>query len=321
MSNMRAALYDRYGPPEVLYEGRVPRPVPGPDEVLVQVHASSVNGGELLGRAGKLRLVTGAMSRGFPKRVGIDFAGEVTDVGTVATTLARGDRVWGVLPRAFGSTAEFVAVSPRHLAPTPTGITDVEAASLPGVGTTAITALRDKAAVQKGERLLVRGGSGGVGSVAVQLGKAYGAHVTALASSKHLDFVHTLGADEVLDYRTTDTKDLDRFDVVLDTVGTDLRAYRRLLTRSGRMVAITFDSTRKLASLAYIVGSTAFGRRRIQFFSGNPDTKLLEDLTHLTNSGAIHPVVDRVYPLADIAKAHRALETDSIRGKIVIEII
>lgn len=317
---MRAALYDRYGPPEVLYEGRLPKPVPAPGEVLIRVHATSVNGGELTGRAGKLRLATAMLDRGFPKRVGIDFTGEVAATGADVTTHRTGDRVWGLLPRRFGAAAEFVTVSTRQLAPAPTSVDLVQAAALPAVGTTAITALRDKARLQPGERLLVRGGSGGVGSVAVQLGHAYGAHVTALANTKQHEALLTLGADEVLDYRTTSAADLPRFDVVLDTVGTEFRAYRRLLTQSGRMVAIAFDTDHLVTSLSYLAGSTVFVRHRIRFFSGNPRTDLLTDLTRLTDSGAIRPVVDTVFPLAKIAEAHRALEAGGVRGKLVIQV-
>ncbi|MFB4274189.1 NAD(P)-dependent alcohol dehydrogenase [Nonomuraea sp. MTCD27] len=317
---MRAALYNRYGPPEVLYEGIVPKPVPGPGEVLVRVHATSVNGGELHGRAGRVRLVTGLVERGFPKRTGVDFAGEVVALGPGASGPAVGDRVWGLLGRSFGSAAEFVAVRPRRLSRVPAGLDLAEAAALPAVGTTAITALRDKAALAAGERLLVRGAAGGVGSVAVQLGKAMGAYVTALAGARNLELVRGLGADEVLDYATTGPAGLGAFDVVLDTVGTAHPAYRRLLTPGGRMVAIAFDLKRAAASLSYVAASAVFGRRRVRFFSGNPTHRLLADLARYVETGAIRPVVDTVFPLAGIAEAHRALESGGVRGKIVVRV-
>lgn len=317
---MRAALYDRYGPPEVLYEGILPKPTPAPGEVLVQVQATSINGGELHARAGKVRLLTAAMDRGFPKPMGVDFTGEVAALGEGVTTYRPGDRVWGLLPRRFGSAAEFVTVNARRVAPAPTTVDLVQAAALPAVGTTAITALRDKAHLQPGERLLVRGASGGVGSVAVQLGHTYGAHVTALATPKHHEALLALGADEALDYRTTKPADLPHFDVILDTVGTEFPAFRRRLTRSGRMVAIAFDPDHLLTSLSYLVGSTFFARRRIRFFSGNPQADLLAELARLTDNGTIHPVVDTVFPLSKIANAHQALEQGGIRGKLVLQI-
>ncbi|GAA2364607.1 dehydrogenase [Catellatospora methionotrophica] len=320
MDQMRAAMYDSYGPPEVLYEGRVPTPVAGPGEVLVRVHAASVNGGELAGRAGRLRLATGLISRGFPKRTGMDFAGEVAAVGAGVSGHRVGDRVWGGLGRRFGSAAEFVAVRPELIAPAPAGMDLVAAAALPGVGTTAITALRDKARLRAGERLLVRGASGGVGSVAVQLGRAYGAHVTGLAGARNLDLVRELGADEVRDYATTELSELGRFDVVLDTVGTALPTLRRLLAPGGRMVAISFDIDRLLPSLGYLFASSVFGSRRVRFFSGNPTSGLFADLTAYVDGGAVRPVVGGVYPLADVAGAHRALEAGGVGGKIVVQV-
>ncbi|WP_245585797.1 NAD(P)-dependent alcohol dehydrogenase [Pseudonocardia asaccharolytica] len=320
MGEMRAALYDRYGPPEVLYEGRLPTPVAGPGEVLVRVAAASVNGGELVGRAGRVRLVTAALGRGFPKRMGIDFAGTVAAVGAAASGFTVGDRVWGVVPHSFGSAAEFVAVPPGRLALAPTSVDLVQAAALPAVGMTAIIALREKAHLMRGERLLVRGASGGVGSIAVQLGREHGARVTALAGAEQLDFVRSLGAAEAFDYATTRPADLGRFDVVLNTVGTDFSAYRRLLTRNGRMVSITFDIDHPIASLSYIAASTVFGSRRVRFFSGNSGQELLSELTRLVDSAAIRPIVDRVYPLDDIAGAHRALEAGGIRGKIIVQV-
>ncbi|MEV4185956.1 NAD(P)-dependent alcohol dehydrogenase [Streptosporangium canum] len=321
-SEMRAALFDRYGPPEVLYVGTVRKPVPGSGEVLVRVHAASVNGGELHGRAGKLRPVTGLLQRGFPKRMGLDFTGEVVALGPDPAEPGPrvGDRVWGGLDRTFGSVAEYLAVRPRHLSLVPAGLGLVEASALP-VGTTAITALRDKAKLQPGERLLVRGGSGGVGVVAVQLGRALGAHVTALAGARNLDLVRDLGAHEAYDYATTRPADLPRFDVVMDTVGTEHPAYRRLLTPSGRMVAIAFDTNRVAASLSYVAASTVYGRRRVRFFSGRPTHRLLADLTRYVETGAIRPVVDTVFPLEEIAKAHRALEAGGVGGKIIVRIV
>ncbi|MBF8189467.1 zinc-binding dehydrogenase [Nonomuraea sp. K274] len=175
--------------------------------------------------------------------------------------------------------------------------------------------------MQPGERLLVRGGSAGVGVVAVQLGRALGAHVTALAGARNLDFVGDLGTHEAYDYAITRPADLPRFDVVMDTVGTEHPAYRRLLTPSGRMVTIAFDVDRAAASLSYIAASTMYGRRRVCSFSGRPTHRLLADLTRYVEAGAVRPVVDTVFPLEKIAKAHRALEAGGVRGKIIVRIV
>lgn len=315
---MRAALYDRYGPPEVIYEGRRPLPEHGEDRVLVRVLAASVNGGELYGRSGSLGWVGALLLGRFPKAVGLDFVGDVVEVGTNVHGTAVGDRVWGALPRAFGSMAEYVAVPVDCLARVPEGLDPVRAAALP-VATTVVTALRDKARLRPGERLLVRGATGGVGVGGVQLGKAYGGHVTALARDENLELARELGADRVFDYRTTSPTDLGSFDVVLDTVGTDLPAYRRLLAPGGRMVTVSFDLLRPWRSLGYIVGSTVFGPRRVRFFSGNPRRDLFEELTALVEAGHLRPVVDRVFPLSDVAGAHRALESGGVRGKVIVD--
>ncbi|MDX6744689.1 NAD(P)-dependent alcohol dehydrogenase [Actinocorallia sp. A-T 12471] len=319
MSEMQALMFDRYGPPDVLYAGRVKRPSADRKHVLVRVRAVSVNGGELPLRAGRLKPFSETLLRGWPKRLGLDFAGEVAELAEPVAGLEVGTPVWGVMPRnqGFGSAAEYIAAPPSCLSRAPAGLGHVEAAALP-VGTTAITALRDKARLRAGERLLVRGGAGGVGNVAVQLGKAYGAHVTALAGGANLDLVRSLGADVALDYTTVSPADLGPFDVVLDTVGTDLPAWHRTLGRSGRMVTIAFDLARPFTSLASIALSVRHGSRRIRFFSGNPKTDLLDDLTRLVESGDLRPVVDTVHPLADAANAHRALEAGGTRGKHII---
>lgn len=318
MDGMRAVFFDRYGPPEVLYEGTAPMPRPGRGEVLVRVQALSVNGGELLGRSGRVSLVTG---RRFPQRTGMDFAGEVAALGPAARGVAEGERVWGVLPRGrSGSAAEYVAVSTERIGRVPEGLTSVEAASLPAA-TNAVTALRDKARLRPGERLLVRGASGGVGSATVQLGAALGARVTGLAGPRNLDFVRGLGAEEAVSYADTRPQELGRFDVIVDTAGTGQPAYRRLLAPGGRMVAVAFDTRRMLAGVSYILASSLHGPRRVRFFSGNPGRALFADLAGYVEQGAIAPVVDTVRPLAEIAAAHRALEAGGVRGKHIVQVV
>lgn len=317
MALMRAVRYGRFGPPEVLHVNEVPVPEVGAGDVLVEVRAAGVGGGETMIRAGKLRRI---MRPDFPQGVGVDFAGRVASVGVGVRGLRVGDAVWGLMPhRTFGSIADYVAVPERQLAPAPHDLGLVEAAALPSVGTTAITALTDKARLKGGERLLIRGASGGVGSVAVQLGKALGAHVTALASVRNLDWVGDLGADNALDYRTNAPETIGSFDVVLDTVGTDLAAYRRRLTRDGRMVALALDPDRLVRSLAHVAWGSVVRSRKTIAFSNNPSPERIAELTRYVESGAIRPIVDKVFPMSDIAETHRRLEAGGVRGKYVIE--
>jgi NADPH:quinone reductase-like Zn-dependent oxidoreductase len=315
---MRAVHYTRFGPPEVLRVCDVPTPEPGSGEVLVEVRAASVDAGELAFRAGRLRRVTRAR---FPRGLGGDFTGRVAGLGSGVDAWNVGDEVWGLMPHfTFGAIAAYVTVPEKRLARAPKNLSLLTAAALPVSGTTAMTALTDKARLIKGERLLVRGATGGVGSIAVQLGKVLGAHVTALAGARNLDWITELGADEALDYRTTRPGDLEPFDVILDVVGTDLGAYRARLTSGGRMVALAFDQDRILTSMAATGLRAALSPRRIKLFSNNPSPERIAELTASAEAGSVRPVIDTVFPLADIAEAHRRLEAGGVRGKYVIDL-
>ncbi|MER5553818.1 NAD(P)-dependent alcohol dehydrogenase [Streptomyces sp. NPDC002793] len=314
---MRAVQYDRFGPPEVLRIVEVPTPDPGPGEVLVEIHAASVDAGEGAFRAGKMRRITRA---GFPRGTGNDFTGRVTAVGSGVHAWQAGDAVWGLMPHfTFGAIADYVTVPEQRLARAPGNLELLEAAALPSSGTTAMTALTDKAHLAPGERLLVRGATGGVGSIVVQLGKSLGAHVTALAGARNLDWIAELGADVALDYRTTRPEELGRFDVIVDVVGTDLGTYRKLLTRRGRMVALAFDPDRIIASVVGMGLRAAASPRRIKVFSNDPSADRIAELTRSVEAGGIRPVIDTVFPMSGIAQAHRRLEAGGVRGKYVID--
>lgn len=314
---MRAVQYDRFGPPEVLRVTEVPEPRPGPGEVLVEVHGASVDAGETAFRAGRMRWISRAA---FPRGIGGDFAGRVVAVGPGVRGRKAGDEVWGVMPHfTFGAIADYVAVPEARLAAAPGNLSLLEAAALPASGTTALTALTDKARLAPGERLLVRGATGGVGSVAVQLGKALGAHVTALAGARNLDWIKELGADVALDYRTTRPEDLGRFDVVVDVVGTDLGAYQARLDRRGRMIALAFDQDRIAVSMLGTGLRAALRPRRVKLFSNNPSAERMAELTRSAERGDVRPVVHAVLPMDDIAEAHRGLEAGGVRGKYVVD--
>ncbi|MFE7932208.1 NAD(P)-dependent alcohol dehydrogenase [Streptomyces sp. NPDC057456] len=314
---MKAAQITSYGAPDVLRINEVDRPAPGVGEVLVSVEASSVNGHDVIVRAGEVKMVSG---RRFPIGAGLDFAGVVVETGADVEGYRAGDRVWGMVhPRQRHITAgaaEYVVVPAARIAPAPAGLSSVDAASLVVAGATALIALRDSVHLAGGERVLVRGAAGGVGTAAVQLAHALGGHVTALARDRHAPLLTGLGADEVLDYGSTTSDRIGPFDVIVDTVGSELHCYRNRLAKGGRMVTVGLSA----GALAAIAASSVYGPRRIRTFSANPDSAVLRDLADHVASGALRPVVDSVYPLADIAAAHKAFEHGGVVGKHVIAV-
>jgi len=315
---MKAAQITSFGTPDVLRVNEIDRPEPAAGEVLVAVEASSVNGHDALVRAGDLKIVSG---RKFPIGLGLDFAGTVSAVGAGVQEYKAGDQVWGMVhPRQRHLTAgaaEYVVVPAERISLAPAGLSPVQAASLVVTGSTALIALRDSVHLAAGERILIRGAAGGVGSAAVQLAHALGGHVTALARERHTKTLRELGADEVLDYTTTASDQIGPFDVILDTVGTELNCYRSRLAKGGRMVTVGLSG----AAIAAIAASTVHGSRRIRTFSANPDAALLRALADHAASGAIRPVIDTVHPLAQIAEAHQAFERGGGMGKHVITMV
>ncbi|MEU0819364.1 NAD(P)-dependent alcohol dehydrogenase [Streptomyces mirabilis] len=315
---MKAAQITSYGDAvDVLRINDVDRPAPGAGEVLVRVEASSVNGHDVIVRSGEMKIVSG---RRFPLGTGLDFAGVVTGSGTGVEGLRVGDRVWGTVhPRqrhTIGGAAEYVVVPADRLAPAPAALSAAEAASLVVAGATALIAVRDTVRLAPGEKVLVRGAAGGVGTAAVQLAHALGCQVTALARARHAAALTDLGADEVLDHGSTTSDRIGPFDVVVDTVGTELNCYRSRLAKGGRMVTVGLSAP----ALAAIAASSVYGARRVRTFSANPDATVLRALADHVTSGALRPVVNSVYPLADIAAAHQAFERGGVVGKHVVAV-
>ncbi|MFJ9783279.1 NADP-dependent oxidoreductase [Amycolatopsis sp. NPDC101161] len=314
---MKAAQITSFGTPDVLRVTETDRPSPGAGEVLVAVEASSVNGHDAIVRAGGVKMVSG---RKFPIGVGLDFAGVVVTTGAGVAGYQAGDRVWGMVhPRkrhTVAGAAEYVVVPADRISPAPVGVSAVEAASLVVAGSTALIALRDSVRLTEGERVLVRGAAGGVGTAAVQLAHAMGGRVTALARDRHAAILRDLGADEVLDYGTTTAEEIGPFDVIVDTVGSELHCYRGRLAKGGRMVTVGLSAP----ALAAIAASSVHGSRRIRTLSANPGSAVLDELADHVTAGALRPVVHRVYPLADIAAAHEAFERGGVLGKHVIAV-
>jgi NADPH:quinone reductase-like Zn-dependent oxidoreductase len=307
---VRAAQYDRYGGPEVLAEREVPDPKVGRRRALVRVRASSLNQIDLDVRAGSLRVAAGWW---FPKGTGLDFFGTIDSVGRDWAGPAEGTRVWGFKPNLpVGRTlaaAELFEVKASWLAPAPDGPADL--GSLPLVGTTASRSLR-ALEVRDGSTLLIRGAAGGVGAAAVQLAAALGAHITAIASAEDLEFVRKLGAATVLDYRVVTPGDItERFDAILDLVGTEVFAWRRLLERRGRYATPATSATGAIIL-------SLFWRPRVRAIFAMPRREELDALTEAVSSGDLKTHVGAAFPLARIADAHRAVA--ATRGKVVVTI-
>ena len=311
---MRAVGLRRYGPPEVLEVLEVERPEPGPDGVLIRVAAVGVNPADCLLRSGVLRLVA---RQKMPFVPGADVAGVVEAVGPDVTRFGVGDPVYAMLPSiAGGGYAGYAVVSEGSVADISPGLTFGEAAAVPLAALTALQALRDKANLAAGSRVLINGASGGVGTFAVQISRAMGASVTAAASGRNADLVRGLGADEVLDYTREDvTAGEARYDAVFDAANVlAFRKARRVLKPGGVFVTVNpFIGRLSPGWLAQFREG-----RRIRSLLVEPDGGDLEKIGAWISSGEVRPVIDCSYPLADAVEAHRYSESRRARGKLVL---
>lgn len=320
LPSMEAMVFDDYGAADVLFRKTIPTPDPGPHDVLVRVHAAGVNPLDAAVRAGTLRLFGGG---GFPKVVGADLAGEVAQTGTAVTDVQPGDAVMGLLGGlGRGSYAQYAVVPRRQLAPLPAGLSFAEAAALPVAAVTALQGLRDAGRLMPRQRLLVNGASGGVGHIAVQLGRRLGAHVTAVCSARNHAFVRDLGADAVVDYRAQEVTDLAaRFDLVFDTAGTlGFWGARRILTQYGRFVTTVLGPSIFFWSAVSRLLPTSTLPQTARFVAVRPRATDLELLTRWVEAGEVRPYVSATHPLAEAPAAHRQIETGHTRGKIVLTV-
>ncbi|SDS22968.1 NAD(P)-dependent alcohol dehydrogenase [Jiangella sp. DSM 45060] len=311
-ATMLAARHHRYGDPDVLQVDTVDVPRPGPREVLVRVHGASVNPSDALFRSGRLRF--GAR---LPRGTGLDLAGEVAAVGEGVDDLTVGDRVWGYrggLPKRLGTMAEYAVMTAGRCAPAPAAVDLVAAAALPTVGLTALQVLRDALRVRPGDRVLIVGASGGVGSAAVQLAAAMGATVVAVAGPGNADLCRDLGAADVWDHTALPEPAGCGFDAVADLHGARVRDYRRLLRRDGRM------ATTATRGVPFALASTVLRGPRVRVVQVKARRDDLATLARHVDDGTLRPVVERRYPLERIAAAHHAAETGHARGKRVIEL-
>jgi NADPH:quinone reductase-like Zn-dependent oxidoreductase len=322
---VKAIVQERYGSTEVLELKDVDRPVMGPHEVLVRVRAAGVDRGVWHLMTGTPYLARLAFGLRAPRNkvIGMDVAGTVEAVGSEVTAARVGDEVFGACSGAF---AEYAAVRETMCATKPAGVTFEQAAALPTSAVTALQALRNQGRVRQGQRVLVIGAGGGVGSYAVQMAKAFGAHVTGVCSGEKVDLVRSLGADEVIDYTVADFTDADqRYDLILDIAGRrPLGLLRRALAPRGTLVIVGGEGgdrlTGGLGRQFRAVLLSAVVRQRMRFFVALTRTRDLETVRDLVESGAVRPALDRTYALADAPQAIRDLETGQVRGKAVVTV-
>ena len=319
---MKAIIHERYGRPDVLVLGEVDKPVVADDQALVRVHASSVNPTEWYGVTGPL---FGRPSSGLlkPKRklVGADLAGRVEAVGGSVEEFQAGDEVFGTAP---GAWAEYACAREARLVRKPPNLSFEEAAAVPIAGITALQALRDKGRVQPGQKVLINGASGGVGTFAVQLAKSFGADVTGVCSTRNVELVRSLGADRVVDYTQEDfTRRGERHDLLLDIAGSrSLSEVRRVLTPEATIVLVGGRMTyRGLGPLPHLgrMLVTSIGRsQKVTLFVAQITKEDLDVLRELLEAGKVRPVIDRSYELSQAADALRYLGEGHARGKVVL---
>ncbi len=324
---MKGIAYHCYGSPDVLKLEDIEKPVAGDDQVLVKVRAAAVNPLDFHYMHGTPYLMRLDSGIGTPKnsRLGVDFAGTIEAVGKNVTKFKPGDEVFGGRTGAFG---EYVAVrADRALVLKPANVTFEQAAAVPVAAITALQALRDKGHIQAGQKVLINGASGGVGTFAVQIAKSFGADVTGVCSTKNLDMVRKIGADHVIDYMKEDfTQGDQHYDLIVDTVGThSLLDYKRVLTPQGNLVMVGGQVDNWLIG---ILGSVIYAKILSPFISQKFGMMLAElnpeDLTilgDLMQTGKVTPVIDRTYKLSEVPEALRYLEQGHARGKVIISMV
>ena len=306
---MKAAYFMQHGGPEVMQYGEVPDPVPGPGEILVDVHAASVNGADWKVRAGTYRKLSS-----FPYVPGRDFSGVVAALGPGVTDFEPGDPVFGVCETVReGAYAERLAIDASIVARKPDDLSHEVCAALALAGLTALVSIEDTLRLRKGETILIQGGAGGVAGIAVQLAKHIGARVISTASTDNLDYVRSLGADQVIDYRTRDfTREVSGCDCVFDTVGGDVAMRSFAVLKPGGRAAFIASGAKAPAPPRPDV--TAL---RPQVDRDRPH---LERLVALVSAGAIRVPEIEVFPLSQAAEAHRISEGRHLRGKLVFKV-
>lgn len=309
---MKAAIFQQYGNVDVLEIADIPKPSPKHGEILVQVKAAAVNPKDTFIRKGRFTRFTGNQ---FPKQVGFDFAGDVVE--THSKDYQIGDAVFGMLDGWQGATcAEYVTAPTDQIAKKAETVSYEAAAAVPLVALTALQALRDEANIKEGNAVCINGASGGVGTMAVQIAKLYGAQVTAIASAKNHEFLYELGADSCVDYREQDiTKTNKQFDIFFDVFGNTRFAYiKAILKKNGTWVSTVLKRHVFVSTML-----SKFSSKKAKLIVVKSNTDDLQQIANWMNESRLKAIIHDIYPLTDIQAAHKQQESKHTRGKIVIK--
>ena len=319
---MKAIVYTKYGPPDVLQLKEVAKPVPKDNQVLVKVHAASANALDfrrftstsILGR-----FLDGVLLKAINTVLGVDLAGRVEAVGAAVKQFQPGDEVFGVGTGAF---AEYACADENKIALKPANLSFEAAAAVPVAAVTALQGLRDKGQIQPGQKVLIHGASGGVGTFAVQIAKAFGAEVTAVCSTRNFDRARSIGADHVIDYKQEDfSRNGRRYDLILAVNGNhSLQDYTRTLSPGG--IAVMLGGSLAQFFQGVLLGPlvSRLGRKQVRSFIASVNHKDLVFIKELLEVGKVVPVIERCYPLGETAEAIRYLVEGHARGKVVITV-
>lgn len=313
---MKAILTNKYGRPESMHLSSIPQPQISADEILVKIHACSVNPVDWKIRSGKLIIKTGLKP---PKILGSDFAGEIIEIGEKINLYEIGQKVWGKVDSFKGGAyAEFIKVKPMNITTIPTNLTEQQAASIPNTGLTAYQALFNKAQLKKGMKVLINGASGGVGIMAIQIAKAYDCHVTAVCSSKNSELVKSLGADIILDYtRDNILQANNSYNVFFDCVANkSLLKVHKTLIKGGTYIRTTPspETTLGFIPLKLLLGKSS------KHIMVQPSHNDLNALKKLVENKKLTPIIEKIFPLEEASQAHQQSETGRVVGKIVMTV-
>ncbi len=318
---MKAVVWTKFGSPDVLQLQEVERPSPRDDEVLIRVHASSINSWDWELLNGRASFTLGGRLKPPYKILGCDVAGTVEDVGRNVTLFRPGDEVFGDISRdGWGGFAEFVCARESSFSPKLTSLSFEQAAAIPQAAMLALQSLRDKGMIRSGQRVLINGAGGGVGTFAVQIAKSLGAEVTGVDRAEKLDMLLSIGADHVVDHTKEDfTRNGQEYDLIIDVVShRSVFDYKRALAPKG--ICVIVGGTGRAVFTSLLLGSWALGNKKVTLLLYKPDPTDLTLICDIIGAGKVVPVIDKLYTLSEVADAFRYYAKGNAKGKIVVSI-